>query len=329
MDANYSNNQLLVLVDLSAWLYMVVFHSVNEWAKKSKDEYAAMVHDPEDTDQENLPNLLVSDSFKRILKNSVARKLSTLDWLLKKNYQNEIDLADSIWTIFVSDDYTKNSFRKTLYPEYKAQRSLTKRSYDYYAIRDYVVNVVFPDLNLSEKNIFQIGCAGAEADDVIATVVRSEKFRNYMKIIVSSDGDFCQLHGTPGLLGQINIFGDEVVPWIDKKRGTKMSPAEALLVKIITGDGSDNIPQLWPKVGLKKALNLIRDPAKLRQKILESGSVAEQYKLNKSLIDMSKIPSELTVAIEKAVSKKFDDEKVSSTDVSGIEAAVEFDLMAL
>lgn len=321
------SNNLLVLVDLSAWLYMVVFHSVNEWAKKSKAEFSSMVHDPAETDQDNLPNLLVSDSFKRILKNSVSKKLSTLDWLLKKNYQDKLDAVDSILFLLVADDYTKNSFRKALYPEYKGQRALVKKSYDYHAIRKYVLDVIFPDLNLSESNYVKVSCSGAEADDIIATVVRSEKFRSYSKIIVSADHDFCQLHDEPNFFGQINMFGDPVEDWTDQEKTQHLTAKESLLVKTICGDVSDQIPQLWDRVGPKTALKLAKDKDKLKEKLCESNEVAKQFLLNKKLIDFACIPESLTKEIEEEVQKKLD-ENLNFSQTTALDS-VEFDLMEL
>ena len=110
---------------------------------------------------------------------------------------------------------------------------------------------------------------------------------------------------------------------------TKMTPKEALLMKILIGDGSDNVPQLWRGIGLKKALNLIRDPEKLKAKLSESNEVAKQFLLNKKLVDMSQIPSELSSKIEEVVSKKFQDEKMFNSSAKSIESEVEFDLMSL
>ena len=322
------SNNFLVLVDLSAWLYMVIFHSVNEWSKKSKAEFSSMVHDPEETDQDNLPNLLVSDSFKRILKSSVTKKLSTLDWLLKKNYQDKLDVVDNVLFLLVSDDYTKNSFRKVLYPEYKGERALVKKAYDYHAIRKYILDIVFPDLNLTENNYIQVACQGAEADDIIATISKSEIFRQYYKIVVSSDHDFCQLHDEPNFIGQINLFGDPVEDWLDKEKTKHLTARESLIVKIIVGDKSDSIPQIWDGVGPKKALALARNREALTKKLCESKAAAEQFILNKKLIDMGSIPHELTKKIEDEVQKKIADIFDSSSQNERLDM-VEFDLMSL
>jgi len=49
------------------------------------------------------------------------------------------------------DDRLKNNFRLGLYPTYKGQRRLVKRSYDVYAIKDYVINVIFKELDIENK----------------------------------------------------------------------------------------------------------------------------------------------------------------------------------
>lgn len=294
------SNDILVVVDLSAWLYMMIFNAVSNFEKHYKDEFHSMVKPPEETDQENLPNLLVSDNFKKELKKTVMGKCHALDWILKKNCQDLLDVCDNVWTVLAEDDYTKNSFRKNLYPEYKGTRSLVKQSYDRRKIRSYILGVLFPELELESRyGYLKFGCPGAEADDVIAVMMKNlDGF--LAKILISADHDFCQLEG----IRQFNLFGDEVIPWVDKAKGIKMNPQEALLVKILTGDGSDNISQVFEKVGIKKAWKLAHDKEKLKKMLKENADAAKQFDLNKKLISFDKIPEDLQKSIMEVVDEK-------------------------
>ena len=55
------------------------------------------------------------------------RRLETIDYIAKANFQDAIDSADKVDIIFAMDDRLKNNFRLALYPSYKGQRKLIKR----------------------------------------------------------------------------------------------------------------------------------------------------------------------------------------------------------
>lgn len=301
MDNIFSSNDVLVVVDFSAWTYMTIFNAVNSWQSRYRLEASAMLKDPEETDQENLPNLLVSEHFKKELKNSVMKKLHSLDWILKNNCQDVLDSADNIVTVFAEDDFVSRNFRRKLYPEYKGTRNVGKKAWNYSAVRDYVQNSIFPELDLDAKNGYsRIRVEGAEADDVIAVLMKDSRKKWLAKILISSDHDFCQIEG----IRQYSIFGEEVIPWADKNKGIKMSPSELKFVKICSGDGSDNIPQILPRMGVKTALKYYRDKAKLKEILRENESAAKQFLLNRQLVDFDLIPEELQKKILEEADKK-------------------------
>lgn len=316
-----NNNNVLVVVDFSAWLYMTIFNAMNNWSKKNKAEFNSLVKPPEETDQDNIPNLLVLETFKRELKNSVMKKLHSIDWILKRNCQDILDVADEIVVVFAEDDFVSNNFRRKLYPEYKAQRSLGNKSWDYNKARDYVVNSILPELDLYKKNGYiRIGVPGAEADDVIAVMMQNDGKNWAAKILISSDHDFCQLEN----IRQFNVFGEEVIPWVDKNKGIKMTSEEVKLVKAICGDGADNIPQCFPRVGVKTAYKLCKDREKLKEMLKENSDAANQFILNRKLIDFDLMPSDLKKSIVKTVESKL------SSFASDQNAENEmFDLMSL
>ena len=63
-----------------------------------------------------------------MLKRYVMKRLETIDQLTKANYQDEIDSADRIDIVFAVDDTLTKNFRKDLYVEYKATRTITPKS---------------------------------------------------------------------------------------------------------------------------------------------------------------------------------------------------------
>ena len=241
-----------------------------------------------------------------MLKRYVMKRLETIDQLTKANYQDEIDSADRIDIVFAVDDTLTKNFRKDLYVEYKATRTITPKSYNIYAIKKYITDVIFKELEL-EKNYdyHMLMVEGAEADDVIACVCKNLA-KDYKKtILYASDKDFLQLED----VDQYNLFGQKVEPKLCDKI---ITPKEYLKCKILLGDGSDNISKVFSGVGPKKALKLINDPTALKKKLLEDQNARKQFALNKKLISFDEIPKELEDHIvEKASQLLYENEVIN------------------
>jgi len=155
-------------------------------------------------------------------------------------------------------DSVAPSFRKTLYPEYKANRP-----------------PVPPDLKEQLPYVERITVAlglpcvrseGFEADDVIATLARRAEAAGLAVVIVSSDKDLMQLVG-PGIgmfdtMKDLRIGPEQVV----EKFGVRPEQLGDLLA--IMGDSSDNVPGV-KGIGPKGAARLLAQFGSLR-KILDS-----------------------------------------------------------
>ena len=257
------NNKILVVVDQSYFEYYVLFGAVNKFMKRKPDEAKMLIKAPEDTDQSNLPDLLVSSTFRKILKEMTMKRCEVLDWVLKQNFQDEFDMADQVDIVFAQDDRVSKSFRKDIYPEYKLQRAFAPKSFKTQPIKEYINNVIFKDLDVEEKYGYRfVKVDGAEGDDVIATIMKS--LDGYMlKILFASDKDFLQIDS----IKQFDLSGKEVLrKWGDEV----LSAHDFLMMKILLGDVSDNIPKVFDKVGPKKALKLIYDNAALKAKLKEN-----------------------------------------------------------
>ena len=301
-----NSNNILVICDLSYVLYFIVYGSVSFFQKKYPQEAAYWIKPAEEVDQKNLPNLLNCENFKKVLKRYVMKRLETIDQLTKANYQDEIDSADRIDIVFAIDDTLTKNFRKDLYVEYKATRTISPKSYNIYAIKKYITDVIFKELEL-EKNYdyHMLMVEGAEADDVIACVCKNLAKDYKRTILYASDKDFLQLEG----IDQYNLFGQKVEP----KLGDKLiTPKEYLKCKILLGDGSDNIAKVFSGVGPKKALKLVNDPEALKKKLLEDQNARKQFALNKKLISFDEIPKELEKHIvEKASQLLYENEVIN------------------
>lgn len=293
------NNRILVLIDGSYFMYYTIFGAVNTYQTKCKLEANMLIKSPEETDQTNLPDLLVSSEFKKYLKRSIVNRCEVVNWILKENFQDQLDMADAIDIIFALDDTASKSFRKQIFPEYKAQRKLTKKSYDIFKIKNYIVDVIFPELNISNKFNYNLAFVdGAEGDDVIACTLNNHQ--EYMlRVLFASDKDFQQLEN----VHQYDLRGSEVKTKISyKKEEIVLSPKEALLLKILTGDSSDNIPAIASRMGNVSAYKLINDKEKLKLTLIENQDAAKQFATNKKIIDFNLIPEELKNKINDKIS---------------------------
>ena len=154
---------------------------------------------------------------------------------------------------------------------------------------------MFP--SIFDEHSMQLMVDGAEGDDVIASLSRSDRIlEDYSKIIlVSSDRDFIQLQ-IDRPVTQYDISGELVVPKLKRgKEIVNMTPQQALMVKIISGDASDNIKSIRPKVGEITAFKYITEKTEEFKKLLkENPEVAQRFVLNSKLVDFKNIPVELS-----------------------------------
>ena len=304
--------KILVLIDYSYFQYYVIFSAFNKWMKVNKAEADTMIKSADETDQSNLPNLLVSDTFKRELKRTFVKRCEALDFILRNNFENDMDIADDIDIIAVQDDSLSNSFRKELFPEYKAQRKLIKKSYDVRAIKKYIEEILLPDLEKSGSFIYKIlKVPGAEGDDVIATILKKCSDDYYLKILIASDHDFLQITDVK----QFDLTGREVKAILKtKKEEIELDSKMVLLTKIIQGDQADNIPSIGEKIGKVKAYKLAKDPEQLRSLLIENQDAAKQFALNKKIIDFNEIPECLSNLIIEQARKVFAENKKGFTE---------------
>lgn len=175
-------------------------------------------------------------------------------------------------------DQPKPSFRKEIYPEYKANRSETPE--------DLIPQIPYIKKLTELMGIPGIGKENYEADDVIGSLVQYGIKNKLEVVIVSGDKDFAQL-----VNDKVTIF--------DTMKDLRYDP-EAVLEKwgvrpnqfldylAITGDSSDNIPgvkgigpkgaqklleQFGTLDGIYENINLIKTPS-TKKKLEESTSMA-------------------------------------------------------
>ncbi len=189
-------------------------------------------------------------------------------------------------------DHKDGSFRKRLYPEYKAQRKPTPE--------DIIKSVPYIKEIIKGFNIPILEVPDYEADDTIGTLAKQASSKGYKVYMMTPDKDFGQLVDEnikiykPGRKGKpAEILG----VWEIRQKYGIQHPEQVIDILALWGDAADNIPGIT-NVGEKKASKLIAEygsveeiyeniekiKGKMREN-LEAGR--EQVKLSKELVTIA------------------------------------------
>ena len=200
--------------------------------------------------------------------------------------------------VFAFDESLKQSQRKSLYPQYKANRSPTppelKRQFGW-----------------CQQWIDGLGIAKAssdrwEADDLIGTLATLHRSSELSIVILTADKDLAQLI-QPGDLWW-TFFADSKLDYnaVVKKYGVK--PEQIADQLALAGDKVDNIPGI-PHIGVKTAANLLRKFGTLenlrrnltevgRMKFRYAGRVQQSLIEHESILDISSRLTRINCAVE-------------------------------
>jgi len=182
-------------------------------------------------------------------------------------------------------------WRKEVFPFYKAGRKKTreKSDLDWHLIFDMLSK--FKEELKTNFPYKVIDVEGAEADDIIGTLV--PRFAPHQKILIlSSDGDFLQLQQYGSNVKQYNPS--------QKKYVKSDNPILDLKEKVIRGDKGDGIPNMFSPADC-----FVRDLRQkpITQKVMDkylsenvetySETDKANYTRNRMLIDLSYIPKDV------------------------------------
>jgi 5'-3' exonuclease len=225
------------------------------------------------------------------------------------------------------------SFRKSIYPQYKAHRAVavtamteTEKEENDMFWETYDVFTTF----LREKtNCSVLRHPEAEADDVIARFINLHP--NDTHIIVSSDSDYLQLinesvHQYNGVTNELitlnGYFKDNGKQVLNKDKTPKLlegAPDYLLFKKIIRGDAGDNVFSAYPgvrEVGTKNGVGIKEafedrnaQGYKWNNFMLQRWTdhdgkehrVKDKYELNKTLIDLNAQPQEIKDKVDNMI----------------------------
>jgi DNA polymerase I len=192
-------------------------------------------------------------------------------------------------------DYSSKTFRKDIYPDYKANRSAPPED-------------LIPQFGLIRQatRAFNLPCIeteGFEADDIIATYARKAEALGADVTIVSSDKDLMQLV-TPNVHMYDAMKDKQIgIPDVIEKWG--VPPEKMIDLQSLTGDSTDNIPGI-PGIGPKTAAQLLEEYGDLDTLMARAGEIkqnkrrenilagVEAVKLSRQLVTLrTDVPLEL------------------------------------
>ena len=223
------------------------------------------------------------DSVRR----SIIRVLARIHKKFKMNYGDMVLCYDD-----------KNYWRRQVFPYYKQNRKKERENSKYDWDRVFSVLNTIRDEVRENFPYHVIQVQGAEADDVIASLVKQNDDKNLPEpvLILSADKDFIQLHKYESVRQYDPIRNK----WIEHE-----DPVQYLQEHIIKGDRSDGIPNILTcddaivagKPQKKMSREKISTLASMNPEKFTNYIRLRNWKRNAELIDFSMIPSDVEVRI--------------------------------
>ena len=162
-------------------------------------------------------------------------------------------------------DYSSKTFRKEIFPEYKANRAAPPEE-------------LIPQFGLIREatRAFNLPCIetdGFEADDIIATYARQAEAAGSDVTIISSDKDLMQLV-TPMVHMYDSMKDKQIgIPDVIEKWG--VPPEKMIDLQAMTGDSVDNVPGI-PGIGPKTAAQLLEEFGDLDTLLARADEIKQQ-----------------------------------------------------
>ena len=177
----------------------------------------------------------------------------------------------------------QDSFRKKIYPEYKANRIIKagdiKSEKKIVAKQNILRQAGITTELLNHLPVYKCYSDTFEADDVLYSLANN--LYNEDVVIVSNDNDLLQILQKKHL-NKVRIYNSS------KKTFATAPEHFHTLFKVLFGDVSDNIPRL---VGEKSAMKIVESPELLKEFLTSPENLAN-FNLNMELVELKLIPDE-------------------------------------
>jgi 5'-3' exonuclease len=265
-----NTNEPIVFVDTSYSIFHRYFATLNWYKLRYPD--ICKEHD-------NFPYINETEIYPDFLES------------VNKHYADDVKKWKKAWKvkslsniIFCKDCIQCNIWRNELYQEYKQSRVTAKTFY----------SNIFPILldQLKSSNCTLLSLDRLEADDLVAIMVKEVRKQNEEVPIriLTSDMDYMQLLAYPNV--EIHALSGKIT---DLSKKTKGTPEIDLMLKILQGDVSDNIPAVCAKLGKVTALKVasMSEPDRMAFLTSKGADCLAQFEKNKQLVSFDNIPSDL------------------------------------
>lgn len=224
--------------------------------------------------------------------------------------------------IAIAFDVSRNTFRKELFTEYKANRAKTP---DEFKSQLPLIHQVIDALKIPGLQV-----EGFEADDIIATLAKQGE-KNQMRVsILTGDRDTFQLvnknitvlYARKGVSDIARMTPDAV------KEKYELTPEQYPDFAALRGDPSDNLPSI-PSVGEKTAVKWIKEYGNLDELIKHadeiSGKVGDSLRQNLDQVKLNRKMTELVkdVKLDREV-KDLIVQKIDENQVNKVFTELEF-----
>lgn len=273
-----------VIIDCSYFVYNRAFTALT-WAK---DEFKFQYPYNHPEDIYNF-DFIKHDEYQHFFESIFMKSVH--------QYLNELYVRPSR-CILALDCERSRIWRKSIYPAYKANRDNKKNKPNFGGVFKYTYDILVPRL-IKEYGMHSIKVDGAEADDVIYIAATKLATNPDNRIFVCSiDSDLTQFASE-----SISILPLNRTEPIDKKIVEDYGSVQRFLLhKILSGDTSDNIPSIkFRKMGEVTAHKMIRNPELLKEFFTTYPEAIAQYKINRQIVDLKNIPSDLVATIHNKV----------------------------
>lgn len=227
------------------------------------------------------------------------------------NTLNEILKKEEPTHIAVCFDAPAATFRKEIYPEYKANRDATPE--DIKKSIPYIKNI------LKGYKIPILEQVGFEADDLAGSLSKKFSSEKYEIYLMTSDKDYLQL-----IDENISVYKPKskkhdvqiITPEIFKEKYGLKNPEQYIEVLALAGDSADNVPGI-PGVGEITALKLLNKFGSIEEIYNNIDKLSpkqkEKFIENKDLVELSK--KLVTIKIDIPINLTDNDISIKEPDI--------------
>ena len=290
MEIRITNQAPVILIDASYYVFHR-YHATLKWYGFNKvqtfissDSEGEGEKEGEKIQKLNLPtndtihhaSLHTHEEFINAFKKHVVADIAKLKkkWKIAQTHNTNI--------IFCSDCPRSSIWRNEIYSAYKGTRVQAK------TFNPNIFEIFYK--MIIELNYYELESSNLEADDIVYITTKylvDNKFDNDI-IIITNDNDYLQILALRDRIFIHNMLANNS----DITLRSKGTPSIDLLLKVLMGDTSDNIPSIWEKVGPKTALKLANMSEAERNRFISSkGSECQKnYDRNVQLVSFSSIP---------------------------------------